>query len=1605
MAENIQEKKSVWFRLLRILLRISAVLAALLIVLVLVLNIPAVQTFIAGKFIKNLREETGAAVSLGSLKIAIPNTVNIEDLFLSDKNADTLLYLHSLSVDVSLFRLLRNEVAVKSIELENVSAKIGRKTTDSTFNFQFLIDLFKPAPDIKPDTPGKPRKPWLIKVSDVHLKNIRATFFDMHGGTDLRVILGEFNATLKDIDLSKRKININEILLKNTSVSITLTPKATIEEAQEAAAKTLDTLGTNDMTMAISGVFISLNISADQLTIENTNFRFDNNASQRLTEGIDYAHMDFSNLNASVRNINIDAEGYRAIFENMSVAESCGLEVKKLSADAEFTDSHAQLKNLKLETSASKISGEMSLGYASFNGFLADLWNSETMVDLYNSTVNANEALIFVPFLAYDSYISNFKNSDIFISAKAGGKLNDLDIENLELTMLNKTILKSRCRLTGIPDINSMVFDATVDRFSTNLTDIYRFVDPSVFAGLKLPPSFELKGSAGGKISSVKGEVELKSAFGNILADGFYQSYDQARRDTFCMAFTVQNLLAGTILTDTSLGKVSFSGNASGSGISSSDISGSVNLDIHDALYNAYTFKDIVVDGRMTGKIISVTASSDDANLNFKLIADADLSDAKHQYSAQLDLKNANLHVLNFSEKELSLSTNLTAEANYAGYRDADAHLVLTNTSLSSAGKTVPLKNLEIRSGSTPDSIRAELTSDFLDGIVYGNIPADNLVKTLQSSYNRYFGLADTIRPESGKHLAFNMNVHFPEEILQLFSLESGPLNISHIKGDYSTDNNETSFELRLPFALVAGVKVDSLNLAVKGENENLIMSISLRKLSYDTLNIENIRIKEEIDKGVILSEISLLDTLGKQAYLFANRIETGDDFYRLSFLPEGLILNGSTWKVGEGNWFDKRNGKFEAEQFVFSNGGQSFGFETDQENQKIVFDNFGIQNITNILTFQGERRLFNGNLNGEVVFPVGGAQKFINADLVINDMYFQDSLVGDIIVRVNSINDRMDIESRLESDQNKLSVTGVVDRLSGTPELDLTAFIDVNNLSRLERFSLGTLTDMGGKVDGEISLKGTMANPEINGFIGFEETVFKISTLNFLARIREEKIQIDPAGIHFTDFVIEDAEEKKLTINGDLLLTDFSNPGFDLQLITNDFQPVNSSVSDNPLLYGKLNLNADAKLRGNMKNPVLKADVKINSSTNLTYALPGSELQLVTSEGVVVFLDPSRINDSITTLKGDYLTDSIISRLTGLDLALNLEIDPAARFTVDIDPKSGDFLAVSGGAKLYIAADPGGKQAITGVYEVNNGVYQLSFYGLVKKTFTIAPGSTISWSGKPMDADLDITAEYEVRTSSVSLVANETAEMSDAEKQTFNKRLPYMVKLNINGFMAEPEISFNIDLPEKYMLTYPLVATKLALLNSEENKSDLNKQVFALLVTGSFMADNPLSSNSSSPTNIASTAARNSVNGILADQLNNVSGKFITGVDVNFGLTSYEDFEDGSGDIRTEMDIQVSKKLFNDRITVEAMGSFDLEGDKSNSATSSTKKMTNEFAVIYQLTESGEYKLRAYYEDAYDLFDGDISYSGIAIIFEREYDTLKRKKKVPFDSAQGDKE
>ena len=1591
MTDGTPKTKALWYRIIRILLRVFAVVLVLVFVLIISINIPAVQTFIAGKIIKALREKTGTEISLGSVKIAVPNTVNINDLLLLDKNADTMLYLHSLSADISLFALIRNQVSVKSLALENVVANIHREDSTGAFNFQFLVDLFAPDSNAKPDLTDKPGKPWLINVNDISLKRIRATYANGEEGTEFRLNLGDFIASFKEIDLQRKKCSIKEILLRNTSVTLTLSPQKGINAVPETTSIKTDSI--SSAAIKAQSIFLDLNLLADKLTIENTDFILENMASVKHTEGIDYQHLHIRNLGAAVRNINVDSEGYRADFQNISLSESCGLNLKKLSARAQLTDRKAELKSFQLETDKSTISGEASLEYLSFNNFLADLWNSNAIVKIENSNVNADEIFLFAPFLATDTYTGKFKHSDVLIKGKAAGKINDLKLENLEISALDKTILKTKGSLTGLPDLKKLSIDASIDQFATNLSDIEKFVDPAVLTGLKLPQSFYLSGTVKGSLQVMNANIQLQSASGNITADAFYATQNPVRRDTFNIDFTAQNILAGAILSDTTIGKCSFSGHASGAGISKGKLAGSAILNLVEAQYNSYKYHDIRIESQLADKVITATAGSADSNLMFHLIAGADLREAKQKFSARLDLANINLKSLNFIQKNITISTNLIADLNYTDLNNSDANLEFLNTTIKNDKKAIPVKVMNINAVLTQDSISVDMHSDLADGKISGNINSESLPKILFSAYKKYFGLADTSQPQPGNHLAFTADLHIPQILLSQLIPGLDTLRITKLEGDYKSDNNELNAELHVPKAVYSEAHFDSLSMFVSGKNEELSLDLKLDKVSYDSTKIENLRIREQVNKGKIVSNFSILDSAGKPRYLFANEIELSDDNFRLRFLPECLVLDGESWIVKEGNLLEKRRNKISSKQFVFTKGNQSVAFIADESQRKLTFTDFALRNLVHIADFQGKSDPVNGNLEGEIKFPLPGKEMYLSANLGIDSLYIRDTLAGNLDISIKTENNKMNIDTRIVNEQNKLSITGNVDHLSANPEINLDVLASLNDLSRIEKFSFGTLSEMKGKINAEISLKGTAQNPDIDGFVGFEGTAFKINSLNFLARIEDNKIKINNNGIHFNELVIADAQDKKLTVNGDILTGDFNNIAFDLHLATKDFQPVNSTSADNSTFYGKLSMATDVWLKGDIKNPDIKAYIKIDSATNLTYALPGSELKLVTSEGIVNFLEPGQQYDSIFIVqKSNSIADSILSRLPGIDLSANLEIDPNARFTIDIDPKSGDYLTIGGSANLKIIADKAGKKSINGIYEVRSGLYQLSFYNMVKKTFIIVPGSTVSWSGNPKDADLNLSAEYTVTTPSTALMANESSTMSETEMNMFKQRLPYVVKLNILGFLSEPKINFNITLPDKYLTANPMVATKLTLLNSEDRTDDLNKQVFALLVTGGFIADNPGSA-SSSPSGIASTAARNSVNGILAGQMNNITSKYVHNFDVNFGLTTFDDGTVGSTTSTTELDVQVSKKLFNDRVTIEAQSSFDLSGYKNTSTTASDHN-SGEVAVTYNLTQEGDYKLKAFSQTAYDLFDGDIVSSGVAVLFTKEFDSLKRKKK-----------
>ncbi len=226
---------------------------------------------------------------------------------------------------------------------------------------------------------------------------------------------------------------------------------------------------------------------------------------------------------------------------------------------------------------------------------------------------------------------------------------------------------------------------------------------------------------------------------------------------------------------------------------------------------------------------------------------------------------------------------------------------------------------------------------------------------------------------------------------------------------------------------------------------------------------------------------------------------------------------------------------------------------------------------------------------------------------------------------------------------------------------------------------------------------------------------------------------------------------------------------------------------------------------------------------------------------------------------------------------------------------------------------------------------------------------------------------------------------LSQVDKNAYKQTFPFLVLLKLRGEILHPEISFEIQLPpEDKGILGGAVNAKLNLLNS--NPSALNKQVFAILVLGRFIQENPLQMDAG---NWASTVVRSTVSKFLSAQLNQLSSKVVPGVELNFDIQSYDDYSTGQAQGRTQVELGLKKQLLNERLSVQIGGNVDVEGAKAKQ--NSASNITSDVTVEYKLTKDGRYLLKGFRHNQYEgAIDGLLIETGVGVSYVHNFNKWK---------------
>ena len=173
--------------------RVLITLVALVLLLYLVMQLPAVQTWSANKIAAMLTKNTGADIKIKALNIKFFNRIYAEDV--SVVMGDTLAVVNKMEAKFSLRGLLSESLRLRSVKLNGGKFSIVNDT-DSTTNLSRFISIFKKEKKKESDTKFR-------------LRNVEITDFSF-----------KYDNRFKERKSEESQIDFTNILVSNLNTSI-----------------------------------------------------------------------------------------------------------------------------------------------------------------------------------------------------------------------------------------------------------------------------------------------------------------------------------------------------------------------------------------------------------------------------------------------------------------------------------------------------------------------------------------------------------------------------------------------------------------------------------------------------------------------------------------------------------------------------------------------------------------------------------------------------------------------------------------------------------------------------------------------------------------------------------------------------------------------------------------------------------------------------------------------------------------------------------------------------------------------------------------------------------------------------------------------------------------------------------------------------------------------------------------------------------------------------------------------------------------------------------------------------------------------------------------
>ena len=1519
--------------------------------------------YIIDAFATKDEEETPSKpfiISLDKIKLKDIGISFIDNQSRNDIN----LYFKSFDTRVKTFDLEKNSYAMNDINMDGLRLKLK----------QDLLEEVADKVVEKVDSLQK-QNPLKLGLNKIKLTNFNIDYGDDNTKTFAKVIFKELSTKINKLDLEKSDFGIDNLYLKGADINAKL-----FLPAQNAnPKKTEPTKASSEQSLAL---FLN------KLILDDVKVVYDNTAIAPTRSGMDFNHLNFSKMNLELSDFKMKDGTFAGQVKSAEIKEGRGLDIQKFKTDFVFEDKEAYLKDLYLQTSKTILRDEVVLNYNSIEQLSANPGAVKITANIQKSKVGFSDILMLVPTLRNTVPFNKYPNAILNINTRLKGTVNDLQIQNLELSGIDQLKVNASGNVKNAMDPDHLYYDLNIRELSSSAKTIYNLVPKNTIpTNITLPSHFKIAGTAKGTTQIVNTNLVLTSTLGNagIRASVNMKRKDQERYD---LVANLQNLQIGKIIQNKDVGSITGQISVKGQSFDPNKANADIKGNIKSVAYNGYTYQNMALNGKVNHGDYVMNLDSKDPNANLKLLASGSFTDKDPSIKVNGTIRKLDLNKLGFYDEQMILAGDLDGDFSSLNPDTPNGYLTLKNFAISDTKDVFPLQEVFINALSTADSNRITLKSQIADVDLTGKYKLTQILGSLQNTINQYYQYqkpgTKIAKIDPNQYFTFNAKIK-DDNLLRRFVPELTEFEPITLIGNYDADSRKLEVNGQIPQVTYGANKISGGVLTINNLNDALVYDVKLAEFKNESIALQKVSLNGDVKDNLITYNASTKDGKDATQFLVAGNVEKVGDLTKISLNPDGLTLNYDKWQVSPDNLLQLSSRGILANNFAISNNGSEIRLqsETNVPNSPLTISikDFKIETITEMI--KKDSLLAKGTINGTAQLRDLKNNMTFTSDLDITDLFVYGSPVGKLDVKATSQTaDLIRADIALSGFDNDVKLAGTFNTKSSG--LDMNLIMNQLQMKTVQGFSMNAIENTEGYLSGNLKISGKTDAPNILGGIKFNDVGLGITQLGSNFRHLNDEIKFTNRGIDFNKFKIKDESGNAIVIDGAVLTKTYKDFAFNLDVNADNFKVVDSEKDNDKIMYGVLAIDAKLQIRGNLDLPQVDGDLAVTDQTDFTFVLPQSSPGLQDREGIIEFIDQDQIALQ-KTIKADSLTNQ--SDIKGMDVNVNIEVNKEAKISLIIDKANGDFVKLQGEAQLTGGIDPSGKTTLVGVYQVEKGAYEMSV-SLLKRKFEIEKGSTITWTGEPMTANLDITAVYKTDAAPLDLLQQQLTGVTGSRLNQYKQRIPFNTLLIMKGELLKPIITFDITTSkENNSVASEVIDNTTAKLDQlRRDESEMNKQVFALLLLNRFIGENPFQSETGLS---ASTMAKQSVSRILSEQLNNLASDLIGGVELNFDLESTEDYSSGNKNERTDLNVGLTKRLFDDRLKVTVGNNFALEGDAREN-----EQMTNiagDITLDYSLSKDGRYMLRAYRKNDYQVaLQGQIIETGLGFIITLDYNKFR---------------